>query len=290
MPLVDNQTSTFAVSDPVLGAEGADGSTGRRTPPLACGTPPLDANAPAFTPWTDQQYSAVANALSAVVNVDENAPMMDQYWAPQNEVQARMAAAKAKKAVEAAAQEHPGWSAVASQIDDPRKKMPDRNKVRPTGPSGVEKQRALVAACVKARSRPLTHSAPPTNLADMHRRILEAANGSDEPKRASQDELTPRFPPSNCFEEAPAHNELPRILGRSAFSMSPKAEDAIGLDLKFLDEDDDTPGDGSAFLRNIANPFLPSAVGNAMQPNLTPPCMPPSMPPQPRFLRAKEAA
>jgi hypothetical protein len=207
-----------------------------------------------------------------------------------NEMQSRMAAAKAKKAIEAAAQEHPGWGAVTSQIDDPRRAKMDR-KARPAVSAGMEKQRALVAACVKARSRPLTHTAPPQNLAEMHRRIIEGQSATEK-----KDELTPRFPPANVFsapseEPMPSSgpavaSDLPRILGRSAqtLNISPKAEDALGLDLKFLDEDEETPADQG---RDLMAPFLGFAIPES--PVVVPPAMPPSMPPQPRFLLPKEA-
>lgn len=251
---------------PVDGAEGSDG--GRRTPPLACGTPPLDASAPAFVPM----------GAADTFRIDA-APFFP------NEMQARMAAAKAKKAIEAAAQEHPGWSAVTSQIDDPRRAKMDR-KARPAVSAGMEKQRALVAACVKARSRPLTHTAPPQNLAEMHRRIMEGQAASEK----KNDELTPRFPPANVFLPAgeepssgpAAASDLPRILGRSAqvLSMSPKAEDALGLDLKFLDEDEETPADGGL----LADPFLSFAAALPESPAMPPPPMPAAMPPMPSFL------
>jgi hypothetical protein len=254
---------------------------------MACGTPPLDANAPAW-PWTEQQYLTVPYV--------ESSQMMDQYWTPQQHgMQSRIVAAKAKKAIEQAAQEHPGWSAVAAQLDDrdPRKKVANPIKVRPTGPSGLEKQRALVAACVKARSRPLTHTAPPQNLADLHRRIIEQAADPElqELKRWSQDELTPRFPPSNLFEETAGtqNSDLPRILGRSAqaLNLSPKAEDAPGLDLKFLDDDDDTPPESQGdFLRSVANPSEIIAIEDKRPAAFAPP----NMPPQPRFLRPRETA
>lgn len=277
---------------------------------MTSGTPPLDANAPAW-PWTEQHYLNVPYV--------ESSQMMDQYWTPQQHgVQSRLVAAKAKKAIEQAAQEHPGWSAVTSQLDDrdPRRKVANPTKVRPTGPSGLEKQRALVAACVKARSRPLTHTAPPQNLADLHRRIIDQAADPEqhELKRGSQDELTPRFPPSNLFEETAVtqNSDLPRILGRSAqaLNLSPKAEDAPGLDLKFLDDDDDdTPPEAQGeFLRSVADPCLSgvASVAEASAAGATAPVFgsgivvaedkrpatfaPPSMPPQPRFLRPREAA
>lgn len=263
---------------PAEGAEGSDG--GRRTPPLGGGTtPPLDANAPAFKPG----QGAWAGASDTFSNLTyDAAPFFP------NEMQSRMAAAKAKKAIEAAAQEHPGWGAVSSQIDDPRRAKMDR-KARPAVSAGMEKQRALVAACVKARSRPLTHTAPPQNLAEMHRRIIEGQSATDK-----KDDLTPRFPPANVFAPPPGlelpssgpaavASDLPRILGRSAqaLNISPKAEDALGLDLKFLDEDEETPADTGLGPELSAAPFLGFAIPES--PAVVPPAMPPTMPPMPRF-------
>merc|ERR1719409_1257923 len=167
---------------------------------------------------------------------------------------------------------------------------PQKSRPQPSG-GAIEKQQALVKACLRAR--PLTHTAPPTNLSEIHRTICEKAAKAQTSKPSSEGggsgsgELTPRFPPqSQAFE---GNGELPRILGRgganASMALSPKAEESLGIDLKFLDDEspthhDESPPQGfDAMSALFAAPGLEAA---SARPNM--PAMPP---PQPRFLAAR---
>jgi hypothetical protein len=276
-------------------------------------TPPLDANAAPWTPgWTPETLATYQEAHHQEAHHRyagyDNVPQMYDYagWVPHvdEESQARqeaqaqqeaLARAASKRAVET--REHQGWAAIQPQMAQhgarPNKMVeraaPQKSRPQPSG-GAIEKQQALVKACLRARARPLTHTQPPTNLTEIHRSICEKAAKAQASKPSSEGEgsgeLTPRFPPqSQVFD---VQSELPRILGRGSantLALSPKAEESLGIDLKFLDDEspthhDDSPPqnfDAMSALFASAGPDIASA-----RPNM--PAMPP---PQPRFLAAR---
>jgi hypothetical protein len=225
-----------------------------------------------------------------VPHVDPDAQAQEAAQAQQEAI----ARAASKRAVET--REHQGWAAVQPQMAQHgarQNKMIDRaapQKSRPQ-PSGgaVEKQQALVKACLRARARPLTHTAPPTNLTEIHRSLCEKAAKAQASKSSSEGEgsgeLTPRFPPqSEVFD---AHGELPRILGRGAaasLALSPKAEENLGIDLGFLDDESPTHNDDSPPRNFDAMSALFASPGMDLSSRPNMPAMPP---PQPRFLAAR---
>jgi hypothetical protein len=233
----------------------------------------------------------------------------------QREAQARVAA---KRAAEARANEHTAWSAVAQQMEQMAQPAPARqhknierqpSKQRPpqqqhqqpqqpppqhSNGGALEKQQALVKACLRARARPLTHTAPPTNLAELHRQICDKAACAPDGKQEKQEgepigELTPRFPPRTVYDET--RGELPRILGRMnptappGTTLSPKAEDNLGIDLKFLDEE--SPAHGQHHETPPQGFDAMSALFSLPTNDFTGPRPCPVAPPQPRFLQAR---
>jgi hypothetical protein len=225
--------------------------------------------------------------------VDADAPAAQQEAQAQQEANARAASKRASEA-----REQQGWAAVQPQMAQQQhaarpNKMMERaapQKSRPQQSGGaLEKQQALVKACLRARARPLTHTAPPTNLTEIHRSICEKAAKAQSSKPSSDGEgsgeLTPRFPPQSQVFDAPG--ELPRILGRGSantLALSPKAEESLGIDLKFLDDEspthhDDSPPQGFDAMSALFAAPGPDAMS---RPNM--PAMPP---PVPRFLPAR---
>jgi len=135
----------------------------------------LDAGAAPFYPMGHDQVAAY----------DERAYHMPwDHWDPQME-HAQMGM-MGMSHNESPQRPHGRWESERHWDRWEREPQPEK-----TTEKNTERQRAMVASTLKAASRKPAHHAPPVDLAELHRQILEG-------KEITPGESTPRFPPKGA--------------------------------------------------------------------------------------------